>query len=187
MKEDTSVFIKKYKQILLFKSNTNNKKEKMNRYNLKTYDSLNKKKILSFILPNISNNNTKNMACQINSKKETSRPKKSENKILDNPNPLDISKSNNKLQIRQSAINPKKIIKEINESFYKRLLNKSRIELINNSSDDIKNDSSKEEIKLPFLINNKPINSNKKNNNLLLNKSLILPETAKTQVLKKSK
>ena len=187
MKEDTSVFIKKYKQILLFKSNKNNKKEKSNRYNLKTYGSLNKKKMLSFILPNISNSNTKNMANQINSKKEISRPKKSENKILDNPNTIDIYKSDNKLQIRQSDINPKKIIKEINESFYKRLLSKSRIELINNSSDEIKNDSSKEEIKLPFLISNKPINHNQKNNNLSLNKSVVFPEKAKTQLLKKSK
>ena len=193
MNEETSEFIKRYKQILIFKSQATKKKNNIRKNSIKTDNSTVIKKKIPLILPNININrkiSTSQMSPKDNiikkDKDETQslrKPEKSKRNILDIQKLIDKFKNNSKeykqFIIEQSDISPKKNIKEINDTFYKRLLKKeNKNDLLNNSADDTKINYSNEDnnnkiiIKLPFLKNIKSryFDYNERNKNMLLNK-----------------
>ena len=211
MNEETSDFIKKYKQILIFKSQAKKKNIIISRNNIKANKSVDNTKISQIILPKIisnrkigtspmiSNDNQKN----VNDENQPPRNlKKIKKNILDIQTVIDKLKINSKeykqFIIEQSDISPKKNIKEINDEAYKRLLKKdNKVELLNNSADDSKFEYSKEEdnsnkkmIKLPFLENIKSryFNYNERNKNKLLGKlNQSFSENENTPTIIKSK
>ena len=174
MDEETSNFIKRYKQILYFKSKATRKINKA--ININTDNSTdnnsnnneeNKKQLI--ILPYI-NNNRKIQSSQM--KYNKSYVKKLNEKIPSSNRNInkkmklnEITELNRKeykqFIIEQSDMSPKKNVKVINNALYNRLLKKDRYDiLLNNSADDSKINSSKENkdnnkisIKLPFLSN----------------------------------
>ena len=169
MDEETSNFIKKYKQILQFKSRATKKiNSKMKRYNI-TAD--NNKKPLN-ILPYIYNNR-QSQSSQINIEANTNRYSliktpsnninKNTKKELKMNELLEKMRTNRKeyrqFIIEQSDMRPKINIRAIDDDLYSRLLKRDNSI---NSMDDSKVNTSKENkdeninkvrIKLPFLSN----------------------------------
>ena len=214
MDEETSIFMKKYKQILKFKNQAIKKNSKLLKNNYKKTDSsINNNNIN--VLPNI--NNTRKSASYKMKKIENyqkisqenlsiNKSRKSPKKVLNIYRILDKVKSDGKeykkFISQQSDMNPKKNIKIIKDSLYKRLLKKTekgdKVHF-NNSADDNKLNSSNDNndnknkpvIKLPFLANIKSRYNNyneDKNKKELLNKILVLPEEENNiKIIKKSK
>ena len=214
MDEETSIFMKKYKQILKFKNQAIKKNSKLLKNNYKKTDSsINNNNIN--VLPNI--NNTRKSASYKMKKIENyqkisqenlsiNKSRKSPKKVLNIYRILDKVKSDGKeykkFISQQSDMNPKKNIKIIKDSLYKRLLKKTekgdKVHF-NNSTDDNKLNSSNDNndnknkpvIKLPFLANIKSRYNNyneDKNKKELLNKILVLPEEENNiKIIKKSK
>ena len=214
MDEETSIFMKKYKQILKFKNQVIKKNSKLLKNNYKKTDSsINNNNIN--VLPNI--NNTRKSASYKMKKIENyqkisqenlsiNKSRKSPKKVLNIYRILDKVKSDGKeykkFISQQSDMNPKKNIKIIKDSLYKRLLKKTekgdKVHF-NNSADDNKLNSSNDNndnknkpvIKLPFLANIKSRYNNyneDKNKKELLNKILVLPEEENNiKIIKKSK
>ena len=217
MDEETSIFIKKYKQILKFKSQATKNNKKIQRYNINSHNSnininpnininnSENQKSLN-ILPNINTNNVlKSASSQGHIKENIGKSNKdininSLNRNNKSKKKYDLSKILNKLKnnskeykqfiSQQSDISPKVNIKIINDTLYKRLLKKTEKDdkyILNSSADDTKinisnDDKNKHNIKLPFLINVKSKykdNNEDSNKKLILNKSLILPESIK--------
>ena len=198
MDEDTSVFFKKYQQILKFKAEATKKNKIIDRYKIKTSDSTNDKNKLN-VLPNI-NINRNNISSQMNSR-ELSQKNKKEKYYANEKNKYKMIKINSKeyrdFIIEQGDISPKKNIKIIDDNFYNRLQKKGEIFerlKLNNSADDTKLNSSiennKPTIKLPFLINVKSRykdNIVEKNRRELLDRFLVDPEKQNIKIVKKSK
>jgi len=214
MDEETSIFMKKYKQILKFKNQAIKKNSKLLKNNYKKTDSSVNNNNIN-ILPNI--NNTRKSASYKMKKIENyqkisqenlsiNKSRKSPKKVLNIYRILDKVKSDGKeykkFISQQSDMNPKKNIKIIKDSLYKRLLKKTEKGdkfQFNNSADDNKINSSNDNndnknkpvIKLPFLANIKSRYNNyneDKNKKELLNKILVLPEEENNiKIIKKSK
>ena len=210
MDEETSIFMKKYKQILKFKSQAIKKKLKIHNNNDNIIES-NKKNNIN-ILPKIKNlrNSVSSQSNKIkynekNSIENTSinKSKKSQPKLYDIYKIIDTAKNNRKeyrkFISQQSDISPKKNIKIIKDTLYQRLLKKVEKDdkfQLNNSTENSKINSSidanknKPVIKLPFLVNIKSRynNYNKQNNKKIsTNKSLVLSEKENLKIFKKSR
>ena len=198
MDEDTSVFFKKYQQILKFKAEATKKNKATDRYKIKTSDSTKEQNKLN-VLPNI-NINRNNISSQMNSR-ELSQKNNKENYSDKEKNKYKMIKINSKeyrnFIIEQGDISPKKNIKIIDDNIYNRLKKKGEIFerlKLNNSADDTKLNSSiennKPTIKLPFLNNVKSRykdNIVEKNRRELLDKFLIDSEKQNIKIVKKSK
>ncbi len=181
MDEETSIFIKKYKQILKFKSEATKKNQKNKRYNFNTNDSNiisnqnnnlenyeNKK---SFnILPKINISTIRNSTTSQNKIKEVENIQKNRKEMnslnINNKNKekFDLYKEANKLKnnskeykkfiSKQSDIAPKVNIKLINNTLYQRLLKKSEKNdknQLNNSLDDTKINTSNDDKNKPSI------------------------------------
>ena len=205
MDEDTSIFIKKYKQILKFKSQATKKNKKNQRYNISTSktnantnnnNNENQKSLI--ILPNITTNIRKSVSSQDN---KTVPPLIQKSKEINTINNSSVSnKKYNILKIidklknngkeyrkyisQQSDISPKVNIKEIDKELYKRLLKKTEKEdkiILNNSADDTKinfsneGNNNKPSVQLPFLNN---VKSRYINYNEDKNKKLVLNKSS---------
>ena len=151
MDEETSIFIKKYKQILKFKSEATKKNQKNKRYNFNTNDSniisnqnnnlenFENKKSFN-ILPKINISTIRNSTTSQNKIKEVENIQKNRKEMnslnINNKNKekFDLYKEANKLKnnskeykkfiSKQSDIAPKVNIKLINNTLYQRLLKK---------------------------------------------------------------
>ena len=210
MDEETSIFMKKYRQILKFKSQAIKKKIKIHKNNDNKIES-NKKNNIN-ILPNINNvrNSVSSQSKKIeyhqkNNNQNTSinKSQKSQPKSYDIYKIIDNAKNNRKeykkFISQQSDLSHKKNIKIIKDTLYQRLLKKVEKDdkfPLNNSADNSKIDSSdninksKPIIKLPFLANIKSRYKNyneQSNKKLSINKSLVLPENESFKIFKKSR
>ena len=181
MDEETSIFIKKYKQILKFKSEATKKNQKNKRYNFNTNDSniisnqnnnienFENKKSFN-ILPKINISTIRNSTTSQNKIKEVEniqkngKEKNSLNINNKNKEKFDLYKEANKLKnnskeykifiSKQSDIAPKVNIKLINNTLYQRLLKKSEKSdknQLNNSLDDTKINTSNDDKNKPSI------------------------------------
>ena len=205
MDEDTSIFIKKYKQILKFKSQATKKNKKNQRYNISTSktnantnnnNNENQKSLI--ILPNITTNIRKSVSSQDNKTVPPLTQKSKEKNTINNSSVsnkkynilkiIDKLKNNGKEYRKyisqQSDISPKVNIKEIDKELYKRLLKKTEKEdkiILNNSADDTKinfsneGNNNKPSVQLPFLNN---VKSRYINYNEDKNKKLVLNKSS---------
>ena len=181
MDEETSIFIKKYKQILKFKSEATKKNQKNKRYNFNTNNSniiVNQNNNLenfenkkSFnILPKINISTIRNSTTSQNKIKEIENIQKNGKEMnslnINNKNKekFDLYKEANKLKnnskeykkfiSKQSDIAPKVNIKLINNTLYQRLLKKSEKNdknQLNNSLDDTKINTSNDDKNKPSI------------------------------------
>ena len=181
MDEETSIFIKKYKQILKFKSEATKKNQKNKRYNFNTNNSniisnqnnnlenFENKKSFN-ILPKINISTIRNSTTSQNKIKEVEniqkngKEKNSLNINNKNKEKFDLYKEANKLKnnskeykkfiSKQSDIAPKVNIKLINNTLYQRLLKKSEKSdknQLNNSLDDTKINTSNDDKNKPSI------------------------------------
>ena len=181
MDEETSIFIKKYKQILKFKSEATKKNQKNKRYNFNTNDSniisnqnnnlenFENKKSFN-ILPKINISTIRNSTTSQNKIKEVENIQKNRKEMnslnINNKNKekFDLYKEANKLKnnskeykkfiSKQSDIAPKVNIKLINNTLYQRLLKKSEKNdknQLNNSLDDTKINTSNDDKNKPSI------------------------------------